>query len=375
MLRFSALLCVLGMLVSACESTPKDPSSLKINQIQLIGSHNSYKKPIEEPLLDMIAMQDSTLAYSLDYRHAPLKDQLDLRLRQLELDVFHDPEGGRYTDPLGNLLLKSKGIKPLLYNRNDELSAKGMKVFHIQDIDFRSHCLIFQDCLENILDWSKENRGHLPVVITLNLKESGISRAGFNFTQPLAFGAAAMDSLDQEILEVFGKERLIVPDDIRGTYQTLEEAVLAQNWPNLDKARNKFLFVLDAAPEGRQISTYLEGHPSLTGRLLFVNSRPGKPHSAFMIMNNPTKDQAAIQQNVRKGYLVRTRADAGTKEARVGDFSRYRAARSSGAQFISTDYYIPDPRFPSNYRIEAPEGGAWCNPLFEIESCDGFEFE
>jgi hypothetical protein len=49
--------------------------------------------------------KDSTTAMELDYGHIPLKEQLDIGIRALELDVYHDPEGGRYSVPFGILLM------------------------------------------------------------------------------------------------------------------------------------------------------------------------------------------------------------------------------------------------------------------------------
>ena len=51
------------------------------------------------------------------------------------------------------------------------------------------------------------------------------------------------------------------------------------------------------------------------------------------------------------GYLVRTRSDANTTEARENDYSRFEAALESGAQIISTDYYLPDTLFGNAFHI------------------------
>ncbi|MCF7973773.1 MAG: phosphatidylinositol-specific phospholipase C1-like protein, partial [Phycisphaerae bacterium] len=85
---------------------------------------------------------------------------------------------------------------------------------------------------------------------------------------------------------------------------------------------------------------------------------------AFRIVNDPIKETVYIRQLVEKGYLVRTRADADTQEARRGETARREAAFASGAHVISTDYYRPDPRFNTGYHVTLPGGGAarW-NPL------------
>ena len=124
------------------------------------------------------------------------------------------------------------------------------------------------------------------------------------------------------------------------------------------------MFVLDQS--GPKLEAYAHGHPSLRGRVMFVNAPEGRPEAAFRIVNDPIKDAVYIRQLVQKGYLVRTRADAGTEEARSGDTRRREAAFSSGAHVISTDYYRPDPRFKTGYEAKLPGGGvARWNPLFK----------
>jgi hypothetical protein len=65
--------------------------------------------------------------------------------------------------------------------------------------------------------------------------------------------------------------------------------------------------------------------------------------------------------NVGKGYIVRTRADASTNIARTGNYAGMYAAFESGAQIISTDYYKPDPRGGidsgwTTYKVAFPNG-------------------
>src|SRR6187549_2645188 len=79
--------------VIGCSTADKE--KIAINQIQIIGSHNSYKQEIERPVMELILAKDSN-GINLDYAHIPIKDQLDLGLRGLEIDVLHDPQGGRY---------------------------------------------------------------------------------------------------------------------------------------------------------------------------------------------------------------------------------------------------------------------------------------
>jgi len=79
-----------------------------------------------------------------------------------------------------------------------------------------------------------------------------------------------------------------------------------------------------------------------------------------VICNDPASDFARIQQCVKQGYIVRSRCDGETVQARSGDYSQMYKAMASWAQIISTDYYKPDDRAGtkgwSNYQVKFPNG-------------------
>ncbi|WP_430931276.1 phosphatidylinositol-specific phospholipase C1-like protein [Saccharicrinis sp. 156] len=316
-----------------------------LNDVQVIGSHNSYKIAIEKPVWDYLFQMDSAKAISLQYAHIPILEQLNLGLRNVELDVFFDPNGGHFSNPKGLDVIRANGDTPLAYDEENKLSEPGLKMFHIQDVDFRSHHLLFKDCLKVMKRWSDKNRNHTPVFVLMNTKDQKVEGT----RDPLHFTKEAFDSLDQEIRSVFADEDLITPDFVRGDYESLEEAVLTLGWPDLEEVKGRFLFVLDENEE--KIDRYLKGHAGLKGRVLFVNSPEGNPEAAFRIINNPIRDFDYIKSLVEKGYLVRTRADAATKESRTLDYTRFEKAKESGAQVISTDYYIPSTLYNSSFKV------------------------
>ena len=336
-----------------------DPS---INEFQVIGSHNSYKQGIEPPLLALMQEQMSKSFEELQYEHPTINEQLErYGLRNLEIDVVYDPKGGLYSKPIGLEILKKNGIDTAPYNEHAEMDLPGFKVLHVPDIDFRTSCSTLISCLEEIKQWSEKNPDHFPISITMNCKTSGVNMPGF--TSPLPMDPAAFDQLEQEILSVFSQEDIIRPDDVRGQYESLEEAVLAYQWPSIEKAKGKVLFVLDE--RGQKMKDYVQGHPSLKNRLMFVSASPGQPDAAFLIINNPLRSKKDIQELVRKGYMVRTRADADTREARAGDLSRFHEALASGAQYISTDYYWKAPTLSTDYLVQLPDNRiVRANPLF-----------
>ena len=316
----------------------------KLNEIQVIGSHNSYKKAMDAALWNYLNELDPKIALELQYEHIPLKDQLDLGLRSLELDVYYDPKGGHYANPKGLDLLKSKGVNPMPYNKK-ELLKPGFKLMHVQDLDFRTHHILLKDALKALLAWSKQNPSHDPIFITMNTNDEKLPQ----LRDPLPFTQMAYDSLDMEIRSIL-KERIIDPDKIRKNGMTLEESILKHGWGDLSHYKNGFIFVLDANPTSSQHNLYLKDNPNLRNRVFFTNSKEGTPSAAIRIVNNPIIDFEYIKSLVKKGYIVRTRADADTKEARENDYSRFEKAKESGAQIISTDYYIPSRFFKSDYR-------------------------
>ena len=68
------------------------------------------------------------------------------------------------------------------------------------------------------------------------------------------------------------------PDDVRGDFNTLEQSALAHAWPALGSSRGHFLFLLDET--GPKLETCAQGHPSLAGRVMFVNATEGRPEAA-----------------------------------------------------------------------------------------------
>ena len=321
---------------------------LSINKVQIIGSHNSYKRAIDTALFSMFKAKNPKSAMGLEYSHVGLDEQLNLGLRNLEIDIYADEKGGKYAHPKG--LEWEAAAHPPAYDPEGEMNKPGFKVFHVQDLDFRSNCPTFAGCLKQLKAWSDAHKDHYPVYITMNAKDAEIKAPGF--TLPEKFTAEVFDRLDKEILDNLGRSYLITPDDIRGTHPTLEAAVLAGHWPMMKEARGKFIFILDE--KGEHLNSYIKDHPSLKGRVLFTDSPAGTPEAAFMIMNNP-KDPK-IPEMVKKGYMVRTRADSDTREARSNDRSGFTAACTSGAQIITTDYYYKSTFFPSDYSVVFEDG-------------------
>ena len=311
---FTVLLLILStqiLLSHACET------GISINQIQFVGSHNSYKQAMPDSFVKQLMKVNPKLLESLDYEHIPLGDQLDLGMRKLELDIFYLAEDKRFL------------------------------VGHVQQIDMSSNCETLRICLTQIISWSEDNPTHSPIWISFNAKDNYI----LGLPTPEVFTPEAFLLMDSIFEEMFG-DKLIRPRDI-----------VDLQWPFLSEARGKFILILDESGIKRDI--YFEGWKQ---RPMFTNAPEGHPAAAIMIINDPIGQFDEIQRLVKAGYMIRTRADADTREARDNDTRRKVAAFESGAQAVSTDYYIPATHFGNEYQVSLPEP-VQCNPITAPKNC------
>lgn len=303
-----------------------------INRVQVIGSHNSYRLMPPEPVLAAIEAARPGSRQALEYEHPALARQLDLGLRLLEIDIYADPEGGRYARPVTLGLLGGDDPRPFV---DGAMDGPGFKVIHIAGVDAYSSCLTLAACLGEIKAWSDANREHGLITVTLNLKEDGPSAYA---PAALPFDAEAFAQLDALVLDVFGRDRILTPDDVRGEAATLRGAVTNGGWPTLRDTRGRVLLALDG-PLPSSSDRYREHHPSLSGRMMFAEYPSTADEAAFFVVWDLKGREDEIAALVDAGFLVRTGGDIGTVEARSNDPSRLRAAIASGAQLIASDYY------------------------------------
>lgn len=331
--------------------------ALRLNQIQVIGTHNSYKMNIHPSVMAALRQQSENTARSLDYAHVPLARQLSkYGMRKIELDVFADPEGGLFAHPLGPRIAVELGL-PAVPNHDPHglLEKPGFKVLHVPDIDYQSSVLTFIKALQEVYQWSRKHPRHVPILVMVELKDRPI---GPEYTQPVTFDRTLLMNLESEILSVFETNHLIMPDDVRKNHASLREAILTHGWPLLDETRGHVMFALDNTDTKRDL--YLEGNRSLEGRLLFTSVDEDHPAAAWFKINDPVRQFDRIQSLVRQGFMVRTRADADTLQARINDRSQLTRALRSGAQFISTDYPAARSEW-SSYEVRF-DGGAVARP-------------
>ncbi|HMF83437.1 MAG TPA: Ca2+-dependent phosphoinositide-specific phospholipase C [Acidimicrobiia bacterium] len=302
---------------------------LRTNQVQVLATHNSYHIEQDAPIQSPPNMQ---------YTHPPLDQQLDLGVRGFELDAANSADGQ-------------------------------FPVLHTPVIDATSNCTPIAQCLQVVRTWSTAHPGHVPIFILIEPKNDDID---FTIDPTLRrFDAAALDQLDATVRSSLGRQ-LITPDSVRGKAKTLRAAVTSRGWPTLGKTRGKVLVALSTS--GAIRNAFLEGHPSLEKRAMFVTAAVQAPSAAIIKMDDP--DEATIQELVKGGFIVRTRADADLVEARNHDVTRRDIALRSGAQIVSTDFEVPVPAIGGDYVVQIPGGTpARCNPVNAPKNCKPSDVE
>jgi hypothetical protein len=296
-----------GMLVDATSDPAPPPDGgdldevLRFNDIQMEGTHNSYHVETTGGVIP-----------AWKYTHKPLDVQLEMQgVRQFELD-FH------YNGP------------------ND------FPVHHVPP-DVGTTCASLAECLGLLKTWSDAHPRHAPLVVLLEQKDD------FDTTKI----SGHYDELDAHLLSIWPRDRVITPDDVRGSRATLREAVTTDGWPTLGKCRGHILFAfIDDSTE------YMMGHPNLENRVIFPRAAVADPFAAFVLLDNAESSEAEITDAVRQGFIVRTRYNG--EELKLTP-ATVESAQRGGAQCVSGD-------FPADFTLT---GGApsRCNPVRAPVGC------
>ena len=368
-------------------------SAVRINELQMMGTHNSYRVRPPAKLFDtLITFRDLARSsgvdpFELDYGHRPLNQQFTrLGARQIELDVFADPDGGLYANRAFNGF---PGVELPVASGEPVLSQPGFKTLHIQDLDYGTTCLTFVACLQQVKAWSDANPTHLPIMILVEVKADTIPALfGLQPAIPPAITPQLLDDLDAEIRSVLDPGDMITPDDVRGTADSLRDAVTGgSGWPTLADGRGRIMFGLDNA--GGIRDDYVGPNRDLAGRVMFAEVGVNEPGAAFFKRNSAA--DSSIPGLIEAGFMVRTRSDGpytsltppdpavpGLNPGVARGVLTRLAAWTSGASWISSDYLEPTDSTSAAVGVRGnlftaylPSGGvARCNPISATPACN-----
>jgi len=293
---------------------------LRLNHVQAKGTHNSYHLEPANPL------DDSHL-----YSHASLDAQLsDHGVRQFELDLHY---------------------------REDV----GFEVFHLPLIDDLTTCQRFVECLALVEAWSDANPWHLPILIWLEPKDDADI-----LDETLLGFLDRYDELEEEILSVFSRPRILTPDEVRGGHEDLPAALAAAGWPTLGALRGRVIFSL--LDSGSHRDSYTAAAPNLADRLMFVAaSSPTDPFAAMFKINDARGEADRVRDLVTDGFIVTSNVDGASGDA-TDNAAKLDASLAAGVHYGSSDY--PTPVDGYAYWFDLPGGNpARCNPVYPVTAC------
>jgi len=260
---------------------------LRINDLQLLGTHNSYHVAPDSFASETIATVAPAEAKAIDCTQRSLTEQLALLgLRHFELDCYLDPDGRLFCDPLVLRLARAAGRDVPAFDPDGVLKAPGIKILHSPDFDVRTTAFTLAAAMTEIRAWSDRNPGHVPLFLLLELKSES-----FSPTRPLPWGQEGFVELHRELEAVWPRCRILTPRDVQGDAATLREAVEGRGWPDLDDHRGKVVFLLDN--EGPLRDRYLAS--TANDRLLFVSVDRDHPAAAWMKRNDPVAHEQEIR--------------------------------------------------------------------------------
>lgn len=305
-----------GYAVTSPLNQDDDENTVRLHHLQMKGTHNSYHV---EPFLSAIPQWQ--------YTHAALGEQLEQHnVRQFEFDVYYNNRTGQFD------------------------------VLHRRRLDAETTCKHLHQCLSQLRRWSEQHPDHAPLFIMLEPKDQFSAVTAESYFQ----------QLERAVRTAWPEERIITPDAVRANSPSLAVAISQHGWPTVATSQGKAVFTLLDFHQYRNAYTY--NGQSLDTRLMFVAAQPDDTFAAVVLLDDPIAQFAQIQQSVQDGFLVRTRADEDTLEARKADPTRLRAALASGAHMISTDF--PAPVSDIHYWVDLPGGTSMrCNPVTAPIAC------
>lgn len=286
---------------------PAPAQGLRLDQIQMLGSHASYHVAQPVPKSKLWAGT-----------HAPLSTQLESQgVRAFDLDVHYVP---------------------------------GTDVFAVANrpgLDGGTTCATLRQCLGALWAWSEANPCHHTLVVRIGNGDD---------IDPVRV-ADHVAELDDAIVSAWPRRWLLQPDDVRGEAATLREALQDGGWPALDTTRGRLAVVLSSAPDVG--AAYLKLHPRLEGAPAFVTGAPGDDDVAVVFPVGLS--WAQVRGIVEKRYLVGVFPSPSSAD---GD-----AALASGAHVVLTD--APTPRdWLGGYSLSLPGGNpSRCNPVTAPTTC------
>lgn len=271
---------------------------LKLNDIQYLASHNSYKKKGLSLGHFFVGLGSSKEeAQAMNYENKQITEQLNEGIRSFEFDVR---------------------------KRNDSFMLT-----HVPLVDNSSVAPNFRLALEEIKLFSDYHPNHLPIIVLLEIKDDWM------MLDPSLddIGPSDLFELDQLISDTLGDD-LITPSSLREETLSLQASIQLHGWPRLYDTLGKVMVVIHA---GSFVDQYVSLDPSFETLHMFpsvYSDQTELPYAVIVIENNPLSEM--IPTYIQNNFIVRTRIDTEL----ANDATVRLTGIQSGAQILTSDFSI-----------------------------------
>lgn len=270
----------------------------KLNEMQMLATHNSYKKTGVPLGRLFVGLGDSfDEARALKYGYHQLTEQFESGIRSMEFDL--------------------------------RLRKDQFMLTHVPLVDNSSVAPNFSLALEEIKLFSEHNPDHIPIIILLEIKSDWMILDHALQT----IETEDLEKLNTLLVDQLGNH-LFQPNEMIQTGLTLKETIQTTGWPSVTSLLGKVVFVLHP---GSFTDMYYQMDTTLQTLPMFIgidSNNTTKDYASFVVHNDPDID--AIKALVDDNFIVRTRIDSNL----VFEDQRYQDAISSGAQILTSDFTI-----------------------------------
>ncbi len=273
-------------------------TTIRLNEIQMLATHNSYKKTGSDIGRLFVGLGDSfEEARALKYGYKNLTDQFEAGVRSMEFDL--------------------------------RLRKTQFVLTHVPLVDNSSVAPDFSQALDEIYLFSSNHPNHIPIIILMEIKDDWMI---------LDHALQDIESNDlenlNELLTDKLKDNLFTPNDMMETGKTLKETIQTTGWPTVNSLLGKVIFVLHP---GSFTDMYHELDETLKTQPMFIGAYQDGIHedyASFIVHNNPSVSE--ITPLIESNFIVRTRIDSNL----VFNQDDFDQAILSGAQILTSDFLI-----------------------------------
>ena len=207
--------------------------NVAFNMALSIGFHNSYHQ--SGPL--------GNIVYEYGRSYPSLPQQLDMGMRELEIDVHYDPNSDQFL------------------------------VYHIEAFDARSSCKCLSECLHLVTSWMDRNADHTPILI--RIEPRGMNTAALWCGEYNEDGGRLTRKLINQLNGTLGKH-LYTPKHLIGdvhwenkTYTAVRAIQDRKGWPSINELRGKVILVWNIFEKNEHCRDFYYMHLDPKHHILF----------------------------------------------------------------------------------------------------------